>query len=1071
MKATRVALLLFGSGLCALVYQLAWLRLLRLVFGASTASSAAVLAIFMAGLGWGSLVLGRRADTHSRPFALYAKLEAGIALAAVASPFLIHLVRDVYVGLGGATRLGLVPASALRIGLSALALLAPTFLMGGTLPAAARAVELASDAGRRRTALLYGANTLGALCGALLTTFFALEWLGVRQTVWAASGLNLLVAAMAYALAAADRRPEQNGRQPAAGDVGRDRAPPAGPPGFVLAAAAAAGFAFFLMELVWYRMLSPLLGGSSYTFGLILAVALLGVGAGGLLYASGRQDRRPTLLAFAGTCAAEALALAAPYALGDRVAVLAMLLRPLGDVSFVLLASGWLFLTGLVVLPAAVVAGYQFPLLIGLLGAGEASVGRQVGLAYAWNTAGAIAGSLAGGFGLLPLLGATGTWIFSAVLVLALAAAAWALALAGGAAGREAAGTADLRRRATWPAAAAVASVLLLTAAGPTAVWRHTPTGVGGMPSSFAGANEVRRMSRAVRRAIVWEQDGRESSVAIHGLDEYSLLINGKADGSALRDAPTQVMSGLVGAVLHPDPRRALVVGLGTGSSAGWLAEVPSIERVDVIELEPATLEAARRCAAVNHDALNHPKVHLSFGDGRELMLTAPRRYDLIFSEPSNPYRAGVASLFTEEFYRAAAHRLGEGGIFLQWLQAYHVDSQVVRTVLATLAAVFPHVETWQVNDDDLLLVAGRAPIEHDLGRVRQRVGEEPLASALRHVLGVEGAEGFYTGFLASAELARAVGRVEAGQINTDDRPIIEFRFARGLWRDLEFSPGRLAALATARGEALPAVQGGLDRLGILELRSARNAKWGRTTAYPETGNHGFDQRVEARNAYVRGDLEAALGHWSSQSREPSCPIDRLIVAEALAKAGDRRAVTWAGELEVRGRPVEAASARGLFYYSRGEREEATRHLASAFRAARDHPWAHRPALARALGLVTAVGLEEPALGRALFNALSEPFAVRLLEETRLRVRLEVIRIGDFQDLCVEALEPFEPHVPWEEAFLTLRLRCYQEASHRLERRARAELWSYLRDAPPRLVPRRPAPSSTVWEAWQEPWR
>src|SRR5262249_5719997 len=156
-----------------------------------------------------------------------------------------------------------------------------------------------------------------------------------------------------------------------------------------------------------------------------------------------------------------------------------------------------------------------------------------------------------------------------------------------------------------------------------------------------------------VRRAIVWETEGVESSVALDATDGLAMVVNGKIDGNARGDASTQVMGGLLGALLHPRPRSGLVIGLGTGSTAGWLAAVPTVERVDVAELEPAMLQVATLCASVNHHVLESPKVHVRIGDAREILLNLPGRYDVIFSEPSNPYRAGVASLFTREYYQA----------------------------------------------------------------------------------------------------------------------------------------------------------------------------------------------------------------------------------------------------------------------------------------------------------------------------------------------------------------------------------------------------------------------------------
>ena len=673
-RAWRVSLLLFGSGLTALVYQVAWTRELRLVFGFSTGASAAVLAIFMGGLGTGGWILGRRADRAARPLAFYGWLELAIAGSAAVTPAFLWLVRLWYIALGGSARLGFAGGSLVRLVLSAMVLAVPTVLMGGTLPAAARAVETEEDQGRRLLALLYGFNTLGAVAGTLLSTFYLLEKHGTRTTLWvgcvvnAAVGLGALLwsgpaaantipevplptGAPGMATAAdselpqtrKERRRKKGRRRERRAEISPD-APAAlaaaAPTRFVLAAAAITGFAFTLMELVWYRMLAPLLGGTTYTFGLILATALLGIGLGSL--ARSGRERPGTLRGFATTCALEAAVLAVPYGLGDSVAILAARLRPIATFGFLSLMSGWTVLVALAVFPAAFVAGLQFPILISLLGRGREKVATHVGLAYAWNTAGAIAGSLAGGFGLLPLLTAPGTWVFVTILLASLAIAALLLS--------------RLRRERSpirwWISVGAVAaSIALITATGPTAAWRHSPIGVGRVNLSYASPNLVQEWLREQRRRTFWEAEGVESSVAMAATSAgLAFVVNGKIDGNSRTDAPTQVMGGLIGAALHPEPRRALVIGLGTGSTAGWLAAVPSIERVDVVELEPAILHVAEVCAPVNHNVLANPRIHVAIGDAREYLLTSKDTYDVIFSEPSNPYRAGISSLFTEEF-------------------------------------------------------------------------------------------------------------------------------------------------------------------------------------------------------------------------------------------------------------------------------------------------------------------------------------------------------------------------------------------------------------------------------------
>ena len=1055
--ALRVAVLLFGSGFCALVYQTAWLRMLREVFGASTAASAAVIAIFMGGLGFGGLLLGPRADRRRSPLGYYGLLEMGVALAAGLSPWLVALAQKAYIGLGGSASLGLPGGTVVRLLLATLVLGVPTFLMGGTLPAASRAAERSSDSGRRVVGLLYALNTLGAVAGTLLTTFWALEALGVRKTVWIAALLNLLIALIARNQA----RTLDSGERPEGALVEEPAGGEKVAAGWIVpVAAGVVGFAFLLMELVWYRMLAPLLGGSSYTFGLILAMALLGIGLGGLLYAAGPARTRPTLTAFAATCALEALFLALPFALGDRVAVVAAMLRPLGNAGFVPVILGWSAVTAFVVFPAALVSGYQFPLLIALLGRGRERVGREIGVTYAANTVGAIAGSIAGGFGLLPLLTAPGVWRLVVLLLLLLAVGAVIAGIVGVAGLRRGAPL----RSAALPLATAVLGLLLLTAEGPTAFWRHSPIGAGRVDvQAWKGPNDVRAYQEQRRGGVAWEAEGVESSVALFLSDEISFLVNGKADGSARSDAPTQVLGGLVGALLHPAPRRALVVGLGTGSTAGWLAAVPTMERVDVVELEPAVVEVARACTPVNQDVLRNPKVHLVIGDGRELLLTTGERYDIIFSEPSNPYRAGIASLFTEDFYRAVRQRLRPGGVFLQWLQGYELDARVVGLVYGTLGAVFPSVETWEVHAGDLLLAASVEPLSHDVARVRARAAQEPYRTALGRIWGVEGAEGFYSGYLASPELARAIGAREGHWINTDDHPILEFGFARNLGRQGLLRAGDLTALAALRHEDRPALRGALDWARVDELRSVRRAFWTREVPPPAPGiDPAAAERILARRAWTRSDLPEACARWLSQPEAPAMPSDRLLVAECMATVRDVEAPAHAESLR-REHPVEADLTLAVWHLASGRAADAAdaadaanaantaRHLAAAFRAARTRPWTHPAMLERGLLLAERLALREPSLAPVLYNALEQPFAVHLSEMGRLRVRLDLVRALGRQDLCAEVLAPYEPHPIWEEQILAWRAVCYEKTGHPLRDRAFRDLEGFLDAAPPKL--------------------
>src|SRR5262249_6269900 len=292
---------------------------------------------------------------------------------------------------------------------------------------------------------------------------------------------------------AAEAEPASSAKASAAPKRAAEPAP-LPPRRLVFVSAATVGFVFLLMELVWYRMLAPLLGGSTYPFGLILAVALLGIGLGAFAYV--RRGRRPaTLGAFAMTCALEAVCLAAPFAAGDSIPLLAILTRPLGGLRFPGCVLSWSLITAIVVLPAAAVSGYQFPLLVALLGRGRPDIAQDVGYAYAWNTGGTILGSLAGGFRLLPLPTPPGAWRLSVVL-LAVLGAVIALLSAG-----------ESKRR--WRPLAAggmiAASLVLVFSRGPTAAWRHSPIGAGRLELTGATPNRVREWQRSQRRQLRWE--------------------------------------------------------------------------------------------------------------------------------------------------------------------------------------------------------------------------------------------------------------------------------------------------------------------------------------------------------------------------------------------------------------------------------------------------------------------------------------------------------------------------------------------------------------------------------------
>ncbi len=1041
-RSAVVTLLLFGSGLCALAYQACWFRMLRLVFGASTLAHAAVLAIFMGALGLGSAVLGGRAEKHDNPLRLYGQLELGVAAGAALTPWLVDLVRAIYLGMGGSMQLGNGGALLARLVLSAVALGVPVFLAGGTLPAAARVAVTPGDSARRQLAVVYGINTLGAVVGCVLPVFVLFEETGVRGTLLLCAAFNGLLGVVALWWSEREDAPAREAIAPVALEV----APPDGigmPRALALWVAFVTGFIFLMGELVWYRLAAPLLGGSTYTFGVVLGVALLGVGLGGLLYALAPPSR-PHVMHLALSCALEGLALGLPLAAGDHLADVARFARAWGETDFGLLTAGWVGVAALLVFPAALVSGYQFPLLVALVGRGRDGVARDVGAAYAANTLGSISGSLLGGFVLLPVLGAVVLWQVS---VLLLVVTGVVLLLSG-------------LRAPRWPVMglallAAYAGGMTATATGPTAYWRHRPIGAGRAalpPDQWNARQEARRWAS---RTVLRELDGVESSLAFQAATGWSLLTNGKSDGHVFADAPTQVGLGMLPAALltarGTPPQRAFVIGLGTGQTAGWLSVLPGMQQVDVAELEPGVVAFAALAKETNHAVLERPNVRMLDGDGRELLMTAPGKYDLVVSEPSNPYRAGVASLYSHEFYQMARTRLTPNGVFVQWLQSYDLDVVGVRAVVATLRASFDNVTVWSTQPRDMVLLASNTPLPVHVDQLTALLAQPVFSTALGSIMGIWSGADVVSRLLANEDLANAWQR-SGTRLNTDDHPILEFEFARQLGSHGDSVAAQVALSAHARGWTTPR-----HLVGRVDAAAAEDQRLFHLAVPPPalTAVAKADPWLAAR--WVVSALEGGRPVEAAQAAVAALPAghkDRhpevlLVEAELLARAPPDQTAARArledvlATLEARGLGTTVLALRLVAAVTAGDRAAVTAVVPVLVARLRVDPWVRQDVAQRALVMAgqTADQHVAPVLLRAL---LEGPLLAFGMEQARRDICRHLLlgfaQQGPPPPWCGDVLRMDEDAPVWTQQALELRARCYQAHVPALAAAATADL-------------------------------
>jgi spermidine synthase len=822
-----IAFLFFASGATALVYEVAWLRSLILVFGSTAFAVSTILTSFMAGLAAGSYAVGRWVDRQTNPLRVYGALEVGIGVYALAVPHMFDALQPLYRWLWVSLEPSAYVFTVIRFLLCFVVLFLPAAMMGGTLPALARFAtgvprKLAASVGG-----LYGVNTLGAFLGTLIAGFFLLSSYGLGATVRIAAVANLVIGTTALALAWQRRRTavaEGAAAQAPAGPVVKESQPGRGVetasgPLAVTVAFALTGFAALVLEVAWTRVLALVIGPSVYAFSLMLAAFLAGLGLGSLMFSWAIGRFRWTGVApFAGLAAAAGyLAFITLLAFHRLPPLYWRLFRSWGGAEG---APGAVFtigllLSGLVMLLPTLAMGGLFPAALEGFGLSRRGAGRGVGGLYAANSGGSIAGAFAAGFVLIPLVGLQTTVLVAAWLYLAVAAGLWWLA-----------GRPRRTARLGPVLAAGLALAMYLTAppwnrllmsSGVYHYGRETRESASGSESDGEAGlayEEVFYREGMVSTVLVAREYGVYGRSGADSVPSMILVTNGKADASSVFDMPTQVLSAHIPLLLHRQPRRVLVIGLASGTTAGSALR-HNIESLDVVEIEPAVVEASHAFDFVNGRPLDDPRTHLSVADGRTFLLQGAERYDVIISEPSNPWITGVSNLFTLEFFQLARARLAEGGIFTQWIQMYGLSPESLEVVLRTFRTAFPEVYVFNtIPYADLLLVGATAPLRIDPLQIERRAGAEVRAD-LRRVEVESTAELLARGRLGPKELTELVESASGPEVlNTDDNAWIEFRapldlhrrtrganeqlieaFARGLGRYLEANdPEALAA-------------------------------------------------------------------------------------------------------------------------------------------------------------------------------------------------------------------------------------------------------------------------------------
>ncbi|MBI3009935.1 MAG: fused MFS/spermidine synthase [Candidatus Omnitrophica bacterium] len=768
----------FLSGALGLVYQILWLRKLLLVFGSTVHAVSTILAVFFMGLALGSWLFGKWIDKHEQAgLRWYGYLELGVGLYALLTPILFDSIRHLYIPLYRASSFSTGVLVAASFVCASLILLIPTTLLGGTFPVLSRFLIRTRAERGTKIARLYGINTAGAMVGTLLVYYVGLPFLGLTRTLVCAATLNVGIGILcllfdshlrsldSQAVSPADSTPEQRVPEVVLASDSTPR--------WLFASFALSGFSAMVYEVAWTRALGLVLGSSIYAFCVMLATFLGGMSIGSFWFQHELRYRPAAISGFIRMQLLLAGCGLLTIPIFSQLPEWFVTLWPLTGRTFTGLSWLQILLSGSAMLLPTILMGALFPLASDLVTTRFAQLGVRLGTLYAINTLGGILGSMAAGFLLIPRLGLPGA-IIAAALINLIAGLLIAVRF----------GT---RRHWVVRVGLALASVIGVAIFARGVVfpfWKKQVFSAGAYlePHIYTKAS-VDQLSSTAK--LLYYRDSLNATVSVHQKDNVIFLkVGGKTDASNGIDMATQVLSAHLPLLFHPDPKSALVIGLGSGVTLGHATRYPLVQ-LDCAELDPAVIEAARFFKEYNYHVHEDPRTTIYPVDGRNFLLAASQPYDVIISEPSNPWMAGVGYLFTKEFYELAKSRLAANGIMCQWLQMYHIFPDDVKLMLKTFHQAFPHVSVWSPIPGDLLFIGSMEPQRVDYADLRRRIGRPEVQKALKGIHADDPDVLMQSFLLGNDEVEELTANVS--WLHEDDLPWLEFDTPKALYSDNTF--------------------------------------------------------------------------------------------------------------------------------------------------------------------------------------------------------------------------------------------------------------------------------------------
>ncbi|MBN1766372.1 MAG: fused MFS/spermidine synthase [Sedimentisphaerales bacterium] len=772
-----VFIFFFLSGMSGLVIENVLSRMLRLIMGNTVFSTTTVVCAFMGGLALGGLIGGWLAARRRDYFRMYGLLELSIGIYCLSLPWLLALLEPVYKFIYQNLNASFYVFSLVKFMFCLALLLFPTVMMGATLPILCRFLTKNLRAAGASVGRLYAVNTFGGVLGAFSAGFILMPLLGTHHTLHLACVINITVGAIAYTLSRSSRQAEPDKPTTVPDIAVCDPGTPTSfeyhkaAPAILLAGYALAGMTALTYEIAWTRAISLTMGSSVYSFSLVLTAFLLGIARGSSLYSRYEHKVKRPLLTLGILVALIGSSALITVPICGYLPLIIVRLTIFYSNSFLLLHLAKFVVMFFMVLMPTILMGAAFPLACRTYALITDRFERSVGNIYAANTLGAILGTFAAGFILIPTLGVRNT-ILAAVGINILIGITFFLM------------SEVNNHKKTLFSSLFIISMTAAIMAMPA--WDNAVMSSGAyhIPERFRLSNDEPDSlvkQRMKENQILFHKEGVSTTVTVKELQdgERILYVNGKPDASTVQDVLTQVLLAHIPMLLHPDPQHVLVVGLASGMTL-YSASLHPGAILDCVEISPEMVQASEFFTRVNHHVLDQESVNLIINDGRNHLALTDRKYDVIISEPSNPWIAGIGDLFTREYFQLCRQALHPDGIVCIWLQSYAISEDLFKSVLYTFSQVFPETMVFEsLPMIDFMIIGSANPIQIDLHRISDRFQEKAVLKDLEMV-NIDTIENLLGRLVMNGDILHEY--LAGSHLHTDDNALIEFNAPKYLY-------------------------------------------------------------------------------------------------------------------------------------------------------------------------------------------------------------------------------------------------------------------------------------------------